>query len=163
MKFSEFPYVRPDIDAVCGQINSLAEKFAAAKSAEEELEIIREYRSVLTEFNSTRTIASIRYTINTKDPFYLEENKFFNKNNPIVDKAMVTFGEALLKSSHLDEIKKEFGSIFITNIEFKTKSMNADVIDVGVPVLSMHSPFEVVSKLDVYMAYKGFKAYFEAE
>ena len=41
--------------------------------------------------------------------------------------------------------------------------MNADVIDVGVPVLSMHSPFEVVSKLDVYMAYKGFKAYFEAE
>ena len=30
-------------------------------------------------------------------------------------------------------------------------------------VLSMHSPFEVVSKLDVYMAYKAFKAYFLAE
>ena len=41
--------------------------------------------------------------------------------------------------------------------------LNVDVIDVGVPVLSMHAPFEVVSKLDVYMAYKGFKAYFEAE
>ena len=41
--------------------------------------------------------------------------------------------------------------------------MNADVIDVGVPVLSMHAPFEVVSKLDVYMAYKAFTAYFEAE
>jgi aspartyl aminopeptidase len=31
---------------------------------------------------------------------------------------------------------------------------DVDVIDVGVPVLSMHSPFEVVSKLDVYMAFK---------
>ena len=41
--------------------------------------------------------------------------------------------------------------------------LNADVIDVGVPVLSMHAPFEVVSKLDVYMAYKAFKAYFEAK
>ena len=41
--------------------------------------------------------------------------------------------------------------------------MNADVIDVGVPVLSMHSPFELVSKLDVYMAFKAFKSYFEAE
>lgn len=41
--------------------------------------------------------------------------------------------------------------------------MNADVIDVGVPMLSMHAPFEVVSKLDVYMAYKAFKAYFEAK
>jgi len=25
----------------------------------------------------------------------------------------------------------------------------------------MHAPFEVVSKLDVYMAYKGFKAFFD--
>ena len=41
-------------------------------------------------------------------------------------------------------------------------AMNADVIDIGVPVLSMHSPWEVVSKLDVYMTYKGIKAYFEA-
>ena len=42
-------------------------------------------------------------------------------------------------------------------------NMNVDVIDVGVPVLSMHAPFEVVSKLDVYSAYKGFKAFFEAK
>ena len=35
------------------------------------------------------------------------------------------------------------------------------VLDIGVPVLSMHAPFEVVSKLDVYMAYKGFKAFFD--
>lgn len=40
---------------------------------------------------------------------------------------------------------------------------NADVIDIGVPVLSMHSPFEVVSKLDLYMTYKAVKTYFEAE
>ena len=40
---------------------------------------------------------------------------------------------------------------------------NITTLDAGVPVLSMHSPFEVVSKLDVYMAFKAFKAYFEAE
>ena len=40
-------------------------------------------------------------------------------------------------------------------------SLNMDVVDLGVPVLSMHSPFEVVSKLDVYMAYRAFKAFFE--
>lgn len=40
-------------------------------------------------------------------------------------------------------------------------NMDMEVIDVGVPVLSMHAPWEVVSKLDVYMAYKGFKSYFE--
>lgn len=34
-----------------------------------------------------------------------------------------------------------------------------DVVDVGVPVLSMHSPFELVSKLDVYMMYQAFTAF----
>ena len=35
---------------------------------------------------------------------------------------------------------------------------NIDTIDAGVPVLSMHAPFEVVSKLDCYMTYKGVRA-----
>ena len=35
---------------------------------------------------------------------------------------------------------------------------NIDTIDAGVPVLSMHAPFEIVSKLDCYMTYKGVKA-----
>jgi aspartyl aminopeptidase len=38
-------------------------------------------------------------------------------------------------------------------------NLDVDTIDVGVPVLSMHSPYEIVSKLDVYMAYKAFSAF----
>lgn len=40
-------------------------------------------------------------------------------------------------------------------------NLDVDVIDVGVPVISMHAPFEVVSKIDVYMAYKAFSAFFD--
>ncbi len=36
-----------------------------------------------------------------------------------------------------------------------------DVIDCGVPVISMHSPYEVTSKYDVYCAYEAYKAFFE--
>lgn len=38
-------------------------------------------------------------------------------------------------------------------------NLGMEVVDVGVPVLSMHAPYEVTSKLDVYMAYKGFSAF----
>ena len=38
---------------------------------------------------------------------------------------------------------------------------NIDTLDAGVPVLSMHSPFETVGKLDCYMTFKGMKAIFE--
>jgi aspartyl aminopeptidase len=38
-------------------------------------------------------------------------------------------------------------------------NLDVDTIDVGVPVLSMHAPYEVVSKIDVYMAYRAFYAF----
>lgn len=37
-----------------------------------------------------------------------------------------------------------------------------DVIDCGVPVLSMHAPWETVSKADVYEAYCGYRAFLGA-
>ncbi len=40
-------------------------------------------------------------------------------------------------------------------------NLNVDVVDLGVPVLSMHAPYEVISKLDLYMAYRAFKKFFE--
>lgn len=39
-------------------------------------------------------------------------------------------------------------------------NLNIDVVDLGVPVLSMHAPFEVISKIDLNMAYKAIKAFF---
>ena len=38
-------------------------------------------------------------------------------------------------------------------------NMNIDTIDIGVPVISMHSPYEVISKADLYMNYLAFKAF----
>ncbi|MBQ9897871.1 MAG: aminopeptidase [Ruminococcus sp.] len=38
-------------------------------------------------------------------------------------------------------------------------NLDVDTIDLGVPVLSMHAPFEIVSKLDTYMAYRAFKVF----
>ena len=38
---------------------------------------------------------------------------------------------------------------------------NIDTIDAGVPVLSMHAPFETVSKFDCYMTYKGVRSFYK--
>ncbi|MBQ4333091.1 MAG: aminopeptidase [Clostridia bacterium] len=42
-------------------------------------------------------------------------------------------------------------AMFIANLD-------VDTVDLGVPVLSMHAPMELVSKIDVYMAHKAFLA-----
>ena len=40
---------------------------------------------------------------------------------------------------------------------------NITTLDAGVPVLSMHAPFETVAKLDCYETYRAMKAVYEAE
>ena len=38
-------------------------------------------------------------------------------------------------------------------------NMNIDTVDMGVPVLSMHAPYELISKADLYTAHKAFSAF----
>lgn len=40
-------------------------------------------------------------------------------------------------------------------------SHNIDVVDIGVPMLSMHAPYEIAAKADIYMCYRAFCAFAE--
>ncbi|MBI9012336.1 MAG: aminopeptidase [Clostridiales bacterium] len=46
-------------------------------------------------------------------------------------------------------------------IAYLLANQNAEVVDCGVPVLCMHGTYEVISKADLYMAYKGYKAFYK--
>lgn len=63
----------------------------------------------------------------------------------------------LWQVGELGRVDQGFGA----TVALELATMNIDVIDVGVPVLSMHAPWEVVSKLDVFMTFKGIKSFFE--
>ena len=39
--------------------------------------------------------------------------------------------------------------------------LDIDVVDLGVPVLSMHAPYEVISKFDLWMAFRAFDEFFK--
>lgn len=73
--------------------------------------------------------------------------------------------------AHIRRIMDEAGVVFQTaelgkvdaggggTIAFIPARYGMDVIDSGVPVLSMHSPWEVTSKADIYEAKKGYEAF----
>jgi aspartyl aminopeptidase len=48
-------------------------------------------------------------------------------------------------------------------IAFILANYGIHVIDSGVPVLSMHAPWEVISKADLYEAYLGYQAFLTLE
>jgi aspartyl aminopeptidase len=48
-------------------------------------------------------------------------------------------------------------------ISYILANRGADVLDCGIPVISMHSPYEITSKFDIYNAYKAYEAFFKDE
>ena len=65
-------------------------------------------------------------------------------------------GNVLWQTAELGKVDQGGGGTVAKYIA----ELNVETIDVGVPVISMHAPYEIVSKADVYMAYKAFVAFF---
>jgi aspartyl aminopeptidase len=71
----------------------------------------------------------------------------------------------LLESNNIKYQVAEMGKVDVGGggtIAYILANKGVDVVDCGVPVLSMHSPYEVTSKYDIYSAYKTYKAFWQA-
>ena len=61
------------------------------------------------------------------------------------------------QSSELGKVDKSGGG----TIALTLANRGMDVLDCGVPILCMHSPYEVCSKYDIYQAYKAYEAFYK--
>ena len=73
--------------------------------------------------------------------------EFIAKIRNILDNANVSY-----QTAELGRVDQGGGG----TIAYILSNLNMNVIDAGIPVISMHAPCETVSKVDVYEAYKGY-------
>ncbi len=76
--------------------------------------------------------------------------EFIAKLRKIMDEDNVYY-----QTSELGKVDQGGGG----TIAYILANLNMNVIDAGVPVLNMHSPMEVVAKVDVYEAYEAYKTF----
>ena len=62
---------------------------------------------------------------------------------------------AFVTSAELGRVDQGGGG----TIAYILANLNMNVIDAGIAVLNMHAPMEVVSKVDVFEAYKAYKVF----
>lgn len=86
----------------------------------------------------------------------------YNTNDASAE--MMGFIRSLLDNAGIAWQTGELGRIDIGGggtVAKYVSTHNVDTVDLGVPVLSMHAPFEVVSKLDVYMTYLAIAEFYK--
>ena len=72
----------------------------------------------------------------------------------------------LLETNNIKYQVSELGKVDVGGggtIAYILANKGVDVIDCGVPVLSMHAPYEVTSKFDIYEAYRTYKAFWNKD
>ena len=74
----------------------------------------------------------------------------------------VAFVRNVFETNNINYQVAELGKVDVGGggtIAYILANKGVDVIDCGVPVLSMHAPYEVTSKYDIYQAHKAYKAF----
>ena len=72
------------------------------------------------------------------------------------------FVRKVLDEANVNWQSSELGKVDVGGggtIAYILGNYNMNVIDAGIPVLNMHAPMEVISKVDLYEAYLGYKAF----
>ena len=116
-KFSEIPYVRPDLTAYREALPAYVEQIRNAASWPELKALWLAQSDKRLEVMTARSIASIRNTVDTTDPFYEAEMRYFNTEMPAISLLEKQAEAALLASPFVGEFEQEFGSILIQNMK----------------------------------------------
>lgn len=122
--FNQISYQRPDIKALKRDFNRDIASFQRVKSAQEAKKAWLALQDREDEASTIYSIARIRNTLDTTDPFYEEEIAFFNETLPGLTLLLKKAMKALLKSPFRTELEQAFGSqLFrIAEMEQKTQS-----------------------------------------
>lgn len=98
---------------------------------------------VLTKFTGSRGKSG---TSDASAEFVAKIRKIFNDN------------KIIWQTAELGKVDEGGGGTIAQYVA----NLDVSVIDCGVPLLCMHAPFEIASKLDIYMAYLAYKAFYKA-
>ena len=128
MRFSQMPYERPDIEAIRKEAEEIIRLMEEARSAQEQLEAHKAFTAMRKKVSDMATLAHIRNTMNTEDPFYEQERAFMDENMPLLEELQYRFYKALVSSPFRSELEKSLGSLLFLNAELSLKAFDPAII-----------------------------------
>lgn len=129
MKFKDFRYERPDMQAVEAKFNELLAKFDAADSFETQDTVMEEINALRSEFESMEQIVYIRHTVDTTDKEYEAERGFFDENMPIYKGMVHKYYTSLAKSAYRPQLEEKWGKQLFAISDVTLKTFAPEIIE----------------------------------
>jgi M3 family oligoendopeptidase len=128
VSFQEYAYERPDIDVLERDFQALVARFAASSSVEEQNAVLADITNLRNHWSTMETLAHVRYSIDTRDAFYKQEQDFFDEIEPRWQGLTTELYQAIVGSPFRAELEQQWGKQFFTIAELTLKTFSPDVI-----------------------------------
>ena len=130
MTFSEISYERVDLEARKEKAEELLARLKAAAdfSALDQV-ILEDHELDSQRLMSMRTLAQIRHNIDTRDPFYDEEVKFYNRELPKYRYLSQEWTKALLASPFRAQLEEKYGGVSLLNAEISNRTFKPELVE----------------------------------
>ena len=128
MKFKDYKYQRVNVEEVKKTLTKAIETMKVAS----EYTVFKEaFNRCVKEFatiDSMYSICYVRYTVNTKDAFYEQENTFWDENLPLIQEVKTEMYRCILASSFLKQLKLDVPETYFLLMEDDLKSFSPAII-----------------------------------
>lgn len=128
MNFNDIKYERIDYNCVEKIYKKILERIELSKDFEEIKNSIKELNKTRVHTQTMREFATIKYSINTKDKYYIEENAYWDKYGPLYQNLDYNLYKLLLSIDFKEELINEYGQQFYNLMEANVKSFSKSII-----------------------------------
>ncbi len=128
MKFKDYKYERPNIDAFVKKGEELVENIIASENILDLEKYIDEFLTMTGHIETMDSLCSVRNSINTKDEFYDKEQEFFSENSPSVSNIETKFEKALVNHKLRRELENKYGKYWFKKMEMSLKTFSEEIM-----------------------------------
>lgn len=128
MRFTEIPYERVDMNRVEQHFNELLDAFQSAPSFDEQDAIMGRLNALRQEVESAREVAQIRHSVSTEDPFYKEEQDYWDEAGPLYQGIISRYYEAIVHSAYRAQLEAKWGAQLFRIAETTLRTFSPEVV-----------------------------------
>lgn len=141
-KFSEMNYERPDFDLLYTEAKVLLEKMERTESPEAFFEAVETLDSRSRRLMTQAQLCYIRFTLDTRDPFYAAEQDVFDAELPRFEEINADKARIMIESRYRDQIITRYGDHLLEKYEVLRKAFSPNIVEDMVEENKLSSEYE---------------------
>lgn len=129
MKFTEYPYKRPELKEIEQRFKELLAQFNEAATFEAQDEAMTAINKLRIEIDTQGQLVAIRHSIDTTDEFYKAEQEYMDDAGPIIQEYITDYYRALVNSKFRAELEAKWGRQLFQLAELSLKTFSPEIIE----------------------------------